>query len=72
MKLAHLIPSIQARKIYRLWHSADECTRRIAHCTVNESEFKEICLTDCGSNTKMPSLDNWLSDAAVPNPVLVL
>uniref|UniRef100_A0A4W5LF61 Reverse transcriptase domain-containing protein n=1 Tax=Hucho hucho TaxID=62062 RepID=A0A4W5LF61_9TELE len=66
VKLARQIPSIQARRIHRLWHSADECTRRITRSTVEEAEFEGTWRRAGGSDAERPSLGENPTSSVTP------
>lgn len=55
-KLARVVPSIQARRIHKLFHSSDEIVRWISHKTIQYQVFKRAWLKAGGSLEEIPSL----------------
>lgn len=53
-KLAYQIPSIQARRVYRLWHSGDAITRLVTRRTVERKEYLGMWRRAGGDEDSLP------------------
>ncbi|KAJ7986740.1 hypothetical protein DPEC_G00331530 [Dallia pectoralis] len=56
-KMACQIPSIQARRLFRLWHSDDEITRRITRRVTKPAEFIKLWIKAGGRKDEVPRLE---------------
>ncbi|KAJ7986736.1 hypothetical protein DPEC_G00331490 [Dallia pectoralis] len=56
MKLASQIPSIQARRVFRLWHSTDEVTRDVTRRAVKPAKFLRLWINAGGKGSEAPVL----------------
>uniref|UniRef100_A0A8C7GQZ2 Reverse transcriptase domain-containing protein n=1 Tax=Oncorhynchus kisutch TaxID=8019 RepID=A0A8C7GQZ2_ONCKI len=57
VKLACQIPSIQARRVYRLWHSKDDITRLVTRRAVKADEYRGMWLRAGGDEASLPPLE---------------
>uniref|UniRef100_A0A8C7INA6 Reverse transcriptase domain-containing protein n=1 Tax=Oncorhynchus kisutch TaxID=8019 RepID=A0A8C7INA6_ONCKI len=57
VKLACHIPSIQVRRVYRLWHSDDAVTRIVTRRTVVRKEYLGMWLRAGGEGASLPPLE---------------
>lgn len=56
-KLARVIPAIQARRVYRLWHSDDAVTRLVTRRTVEAKEYLGMWMRAGGDEASVPTLE---------------
>jgi hypothetical protein len=56
-KLSCQIPAIQARKVFRLWHSKDAITRLVTHRTVKAREYLGMWMRAGGDEAGLPPLE---------------
>lgn len=62
-KLSRHIPSVQARRIFRLAHSSDSLVRTLMRNSRVEARFKKVWCRAGGTEGNLPSLDGEVSNA---------